>query len=275
MAVAPGRLSGGDMVKLLAELPVAQAVFGAALACAGAGCAAKTAGSLVAAAARGALQGAQVAGGSDGDAELAVGALDGMQAILADVGVKGVSEAKACLRDAGRADLASRLARFSKVRNGVAHRDVRLAGDIGAAVKAKANGGGELVTGAEPKQDIGIVQLDGETVKLRATVARLESELAAARVDLAQQKKQAKEHNIMSSEAVGGDSAEGVAQLHTYMRVPFVEGLSYPKEETGVRAQCLAALLAHGSAGLPPEQCERIACQPDFDNVKRYLASWS
>ncbi|CAK0847161.1 unnamed protein product [Prorocentrum cordatum] len=107
MATAPAPGAGNGHVKPLTELPVAQAAFGAAHACLGAGLSAKVTST----------------------------ALDGTQDILSDLDVPGASEAKALLREVGRADLANRLGKYSKVRNGVAQRNVRLQSDIEATMK--------------------------------------------------------------------------------------------------------------------------------------------
>ncbi|CAK0909659.1 unnamed protein product [Prorocentrum cordatum] len=128
----------------LAALPIAQAALGAALVCTIGPGGSEQAATAIAAAARSAAQGAACAGASRGDgdgsgrsddgAELVVEALDGMQCIFAELGVKGVTQAKEWLRGAGRPDLASRVGKVSKSRNGVAHRDVKLQSEIKEAM---------------------------------------------------------------------------------------------------------------------------------------------
>jgi len=261
---------------------------------------------VAAAAARGAVQGASVGEGAcdGGSAVLAVETLDGMQHIFSDLDVAGVSDAKERLREVGRTDLASRLGKYSKVRNGVAHRDVSLQGAIQAAIAGKSfveqeSKLSEKVKGVPKLRESKLqaieaqvsslvadkaqleVKLDEAAAQARqadAALAALKAELTAVQRNLSVALESAAKQEHLMQQVWQFDSAgkqREQVRVQKKMRAPYVEGLPYPEEETEVRAACLAALLAHGSASYPPEQCERIACQPDFDNVKRYLDSWT
>ena len=110
--------------QLLALGPVGQAVGAAALAAAT--LSPKLAAAVVAAAARGAVQGACAGPGMEAQHD----PLQIVPQAVSLLGYAGLPAALAGLRKAGQPELARRLQRVSKTRNGVAHPDVALLADL-------------------------------------------------------------------------------------------------------------------------------------------------
>ena len=75
-------------------------------------------------------------------------ALDSIEEVHQALGVASTTEAHKCLRGMGRVDLSRRLSRVSRVRNGVAHPDVRLIDDIHEASQVSRHG-----SGSEPEDE--------------------------------------------------------------------------------------------------------------------------
>ena len=141
------------LLERLADLPVAQAAFGAALAALAFPGGTKATATAVAAAARGAAQGAAAGapvGGagstSDGDAVDAISGLDevliGLQAMMRVETVPKVEVAKRWLRDLGGGRTASALGRLSTARNVQAHSMAKRVLAEAARLTTRAQGAG-------------------------------------------------------------------------------------------------------------------------------------
>ncbi|CAK0819075.1 unnamed protein product [Prorocentrum cordatum] len=124
----------------LIQLPVAQAVFGAAHAGMELGLSAKAMGNLVAAAARGALQGVSAISVAHVEAFETGSTLDKLEealhAVKKGVGMEATPsalEAKQQFRQLGKSELASKLGKLSKIRNTIGHPPAGLVCDIAQA----------------------------------------------------------------------------------------------------------------------------------------------
>ena len=138
-----GERGGASLPELVDRWPVGQAVFAAIAAVSQLAVSQKIAATMIAAAARGAVQGS--AGGivsRDGEQTCPVIA---QEMVLHALGVKNHTQAQELLRRNGENDLAKRVSRQSKTRNGVSHPDVGLLSLLEAfmARKSKERGGTE------------------------------------------------------------------------------------------------------------------------------------
>ena len=126
---------GASLLELVDRWPAGQAVFAAIAAVSQLAVSQKIAATMIAAAARGAVQGSAggIASKDDEKSSLAIA----QEMVLHVLGVKKLSQALDLLRRNGEIDLAKRVARLSKTRNGVSHPDVGLLSHLEAFLARK------------------------------------------------------------------------------------------------------------------------------------------
>ncbi|CAK0857540.1 unnamed protein product [Prorocentrum cordatum] len=269
----------------LIQLPVAQAVFGAAHAGMALGLSAKAMGNLVAAAARGALQGVSAISAAHVEAFETGSTLDKLEEALHAVkkgagmeATPSVPEAKQQLRQLGKSELASKLGKPSKIRNTIGHPPAGLVCDIAQAFEEEKEVGKPCTvfsTGCQEKKLKDKVKSKGKKI-VNAQVAVVEPppNLIDILLEKSREVVELKRH-LELAQAVGARYSPSIGVFGISSVCEFrspAQGALWPREFTlGVRRLVFLLRSACWLLGVAEARVSPAAEQRDeFTRMRRY-----